>query len=354
MSPELWKGEKPTNGSDVYALGVILYELAASHLPYPPEIPWQDRSKHKPPSVRHGWDSILQKCLAPDPEQRFRDAGEVAVALQPSRALRWWLAAAAAVLLAAVSGLVTFQRASAPKETVRLAVLPFEASSDLAQLAANLTRDAARELGRLTGNSQTRIDVTRKKVDANRVLRVKLETAKGAHENQDVIFHVVLTDTSSGATIKEWSMRYKPQELRYAPEAMAGMVTGVLHIPPPATNAKVTPAARQDYVTGLSYVRDDIKHDDAVALLQRAVADDPDTALTWAALAEAQWLQYLQTRKTSWKDATEESVRQAERRDLDLPEVHLISGLLKADTGLYEQAEADYKRAIEVQPNNGE
>ncbi len=68
----------------------------------------------------------MQKCLDADPAKRFRDAGEVAAALEPSRALRWWLAAAAAVLLAAVSGLVTFERATAPQESMQLALLPLE------------------------------------------------------------------------------------------------------------------------------------------------------------------------------------------------------------------------------------
>jgi serine/threonine protein kinase/Flp pilus assembly protein TadD len=354
MAPELWKGEKATTASDVYALGVLLYELAASERPYPKGIAWQDRSKHKPPAVRHGWDFIVQKCLEVDPAKRYRDASEVATALEPSRALRRWLAAAAAIVLAAVSGLISFERARAPKETVRLAVLPFEASSDLAPLATNLARDAARELGHLKGNSQTRIEVINSRKNPNRALRVKLETAKGDPDNSDVTLHAFLTDTSSGTPTKEWTLRYKRQELRYAPEALAGMITSVLHIPPAVTHRAVTSVARPDYLTGLSYVRDNIKLDDAVALLERSVAADPDTPLTWSGLAEAQWRQYLRTRQMAWKANTEESVRQAELRDLDLPEVHLVSGLLKADAGFYEQAEADYKRAIELEPNNGD
>jgi serine/threonine protein kinase len=79
MAPELWKGEKPSPASDVYALGVILYELAANRRPYAREIAWQDRLKHKPPAIHQGWGAIVRRCLDPDPAKRFRDAGEVAV-----------------------------------------------------------------------------------------------------------------------------------------------------------------------------------------------------------------------------------------------------------------------------------
>ena len=74
MAPELWKGEAPSAASDVYALGVILYELAAGRRPYAPEIPWQDRLNHKPLAVRLGWESIVQRCLETDPARRYRDA----------------------------------------------------------------------------------------------------------------------------------------------------------------------------------------------------------------------------------------------------------------------------------------
>ena len=361
MAPELWRGEKPSATSDVYALGVMLYEMAAGERPYPREMQWQERLKHKPATVGHGWDFILQTCLDADLAKRYLNAGEVAAALEPSRALRWWLAAAAAVALAAISGLITFQRATAPKETVRLALLPFQASQDIANLAGMLSRNAAVELARLKGNSQTKFVFIpdRKETGANRALHGTLETAPRDAEsagqgNQDVILHVYLTDTGSGATTKDWTMRYKTQELRYAPEALAGMVTSALHIPPLAANATVNPAARQDYLAGLADVRADIKPGEAVALLERAVAADPDSPLAWAGLAEAQWRQYLVAREATWKGKTEESVRQAELRDPDLPEVHLISGLLKADAGSYELAVADYKRAIELQPKNGD
>jgi tetratricopeptide (TPR) repeat protein len=89
-------------------------------------------------------------------------------------------------------------------------------------------------------------------------------------------------------------------------------------------------------------------------LLERAVAADRDSALTYAGLAEAQWYKYFSTHEMVWRERAQESVRQAELRNLDLAEVHLASGLLKADSSFLEQAEADYQRAIELQPNNGD
>ena len=112
--------------------------------------------------------------------------------------------------------------------------------------------------------------------------------------------------------------------------------------------------AKQDYLAGLAYTRRNSTVDKALPLLENAVAADPDSALTWAGLAEAQWFKYFMTEDPAWLDQTAESLRQAQDRDLDLAPVHRVAGLLRANAGFYEQAEAEYQRAIELEPSNGD
>ena len=71
-------------------------------------------------------------------------------------------------------------------------------------------------------------------------------------------------------------------------------------------------------------------------------------------LAEAQWFKYFITNDSAWLDRTTESLRQAQNRDLDLAPVHSVAGLLQANAGAYERAEAEYQRAIELDPSNGD
>ncbi len=364
MAPELWRGAKPSATSDVYALGVILYELAASHRPYPKEMPWQARLKHKPTALRREWDSIVRKCLDADPAKRFVDAGEVAKALEPSSALRWWLAAAAAVVLAVVSGFLTFQRTTAPRESVRLALIPLEAPPDASALAGVVSRDAATELARLEGGKRVKLnvipwaDVTRRSVDSATKARAGLgasHVVRGTVTREDgrVAVHAFLTDTRTQANSGDWKAEYAPGEVRYAGAGLAGMVTAALHLPPlemPPVNAK----AKQDYRAGLAYTRRNSTIDKALPRLESAVAADPDSPLTWAGLAEAQWFKYFITSDPAWLDRASESLRQAQNRNLDLAPVHIVAGLLRANAGFYEQAEAEYQRAIQLEPNNGD
>jgi len=365
MAPELWKGEKPTAASDVYALGVILYELAANQRPNRPEISGQPGAKPQDtPAVGGGWDSILRKCLDPDPAARFQDAGEVALALEPSRAWRWWLAGAAAVLLAVISGWVTFQGATAPRDSMRLAMLPLAAGPNASALAANISRDTAAQLAHLKGGKRAKLrvvplaEVMRKQLDSPAKARAALgatHLVSGTivRENGRVALHILVTDTRTHANSGDWRTEYAPAEIHYAPAAIAAMVTSALRLPALGTGA-INAKALPDYRSGMAYTRRNSTVDKALPLLEKAVAADPDSSVTWAGLAEAQWFKYFITQEPAWLDRASESLRQAQNRNLDLAPVHRVAGLLRANAGSYDQAEAEYQRAIELDPSSGD
>lgn len=75
-SPEQWRGERATSATDVYALGVLAFEMLEGRLPFPgPDTP-DFRSQHlslpppgltgSPPSLA----SLIQECLFKAPEAR--------------------------------------------------------------------------------------------------------------------------------------------------------------------------------------------------------------------------------------------------------------------------------------------
>ena len=355
MAPELLQGEKASVASDVYALGVMLHELVSGRKPAAGAVI----------AVHPKWNPIVAKCLAADPADRYATAAQIAQAFEPPRTRRWFLMAAAAVVLAAASGLVTYRSATAPQETVRLAMLPFVPSQDM-PLADNLLRAAAAQIARIKSSARTRLTV----IPLSSTLHDKVDTAGKARtafgathvlsgtvqteKNDDLILQVFLTDTRSGVNVREWRARYTRRDFPYAPVALAGMVTGTFRLPPVAFVAGVNAAARQDYQAGIAAVQRDGGVDAALALMERAVAADPGSPLIYAGLAEAQWFKYAITDDNLWLERATESVRQAENRNPDLAQVHRIAGLLKAEAGWYEQAISHYLRAIEIDPNDGD
>ncbi|MFO1339024.1 MAG: protein kinase [Burkholderiaceae bacterium] len=98
MNPEQWAGALPDAGSDLFALGVTLYQWLTGRLPYGEIEPYQAaRYRRDPvapsrvrPDVPIWLDHVLQKLVAREAAQRFETAEELLLALErgASRPLR--------------------------------------------------------------------------------------------------------------------------------------------------------------------------------------------------------------------------------------------------------------------------
>lgn len=92
MAPELWRGEPAGPQADIYALGVMLYELCCGAFPHSTapldELAHRVQRDDAPPlaalapGVSAQLCSVIDRCLRRLPEQRFRDGEALCLALE--------------------------------------------------------------------------------------------------------------------------------------------------------------------------------------------------------------------------------------------------------------------------------
>jgi len=156
MAPEQLTGGAITPATDIYALGIVVYEMVTGSRPFQGQTPFDIavRRLHETPlppgqlapDLEPRWEQTILRCLSRRPEERFQNTSEVLLALSgegeirasaaPGRRMSWIAAVAVILMAGASAAYLSLHRASlaGPKLTDKDTIV-------LADFA-NTTRDS--------------------------------------------------------------------------------------------------------------------------------------------------------------------------------------------------------------------
>jgi serine/threonine-protein kinase len=148
MSPEQAQGLKVDRRSDIYSLGVVLYELVAGRIPFEGDTSWTVIFKHinePPPSIPNlqpAVQKVIDRALAKKPEDRYETARQLAAdyadaigLIAEANTLRTSIAVSRA--LASSPVLARLPRADTPRSISQTPSKPATVSADATQASAS-------------------------------------------------------------------------------------------------------------------------------------------------------------------------------------------------------------------------
>ncbi|HNU00297.1 MAG TPA: protein kinase [Acidobacteriota bacterium] len=408
MSPEQVAGRAAEAQSDLWSLGVVLYEMVSGRTPFAGDyaqavmygilneapVPLEKLGIAAPAALQE----ILTKCLTKRPEERYASAEELGRALatclgpeESAAALaslrsarvrrRWPASAAALVAVLAVAGIVAWRSGwwpfPASERAVRLAVLPLaNLSGDPEQeyLSDGLTQELINQLGRLhpaTLSVIARTSVMRYKKSDKGVDQIGRELGvdyilEGSAQREGGRIRVTAELIRVRDQAQLWADAFEREMagVLVLQSNVARKVAGALALRLlPAEQARlanvrtVNPEAHEAYLQGsyhwMKLTPGDL--DTAKRYFELALSKDPDCAPAYEGLARV-WTA-RQGRGITLPELAGPNAKQAALRALALDdtssEAHAALAMVKGEVDWdWAGADAEWKRALEIDPNS--
>src|SRR5215472_1541592 len=308
MAPELWHSGKASQESDIFSLGVILYEMVTGCKPFPALT--KDNVAFPQPvapsklirNLPRRWDAAILPCLKEKPDQRDT-AESVLAALERKSLYRRPVALAvlaACLALIAVATSVIINLHLFTPAPYSLVILPPEASGDLAQQSQSILAETARRIRQIQPGRATVSVIPPEKASARGVatpeqaaktfgatyaLQVKLQPdADGVSVEGAIIDLHNMAHLPHG----DYSGHFAANDLPDLSTGLTGTAAWGLDIPRTTEPETVNSAATPAYKRGREFLeREPHDYASSIPAFQEAARLDPHSPLPLAGLAEA-------------------------------------------------------------------
>lgn len=371
MAPEQVNGEHIDARTDIYGLGVVLYEMATRQRPFRGDSMLRlfDSILHQSvvapramnPRISSEMERIILKCLEKEPENRYQSARELRVDLQrlltPS---------------SVITSVLPARRKRGPKAITSIAILPLvntSADPQTEYVSDGISENIINALSHLPKlRVMARSTVFRFKgsevdpITVGRELNVgAVLTGRLVQRGDTLNISTELVDVSDGARI--WGEQYsrKLADILFVQDEIAVEISSRLRLsltgPEKQRLAKHYTENREAYQAYLrgrymasKYTKEGMKK--AIDYFRQAIEIDPAFALAYAGLAMSYWnVSAVQFAPTEVMPKAREAARKALEIDPQLAESHAAVALVKM---AYEwdrmDAEKEFRIAIQLNP----
>ena len=360
MSPEQLRGRPLDPRSDIFSLGVVLYEMATGRRPFDGDTPADlvaSILKDAPgpitdinPGYPHHFARIVNHCLEKEPERRPQSAADLRDEL---------------------ASLTDAGEEEAPAPGPSIAVLPFADMSrekDQEYFCEGVAEEIINALTRVKGlQVASRTSAFGLKAtplssrDIGRKLRVRHLLEGSVRKSGDRLrITVEMTDVEGGFHL--WSERFDRQmeDIFAIQDEIAANVARNLELTlgPGAQRAmqKAQPSDIQAYDFYLrgrryfyQYRRKGMEY--ALQMFSRAIEIDPRYALAYAGIADcSSYLYMYDVRSEENRARVESASRKALELDPDLAQAHASRGMALSLQGRHGEAEQAFEMAIKLDP----